>query len=321
VGLVKKPKKATIEFIEREINGMVAKPYRIMERLVATKRADLAEAQIGFAWRLGWKRDKDGLLKCGKCCKRNELDRNLSRFDFVILLNAEAWATFTDRQKERLIFHELEHAQIVTEDEMPKRDEKGRLVTRCKKHDIQDFRSVVEEYGWDEDLSDLAIKGIADADRPLLQMAEGSAKPGENPQSAIHNPQSEESADDAEPQIEDPFPDEDDGVDPATGTPGVYRIPIAGTKKMSFEAMITVHRDEDNHGWRYAWSADAGRHPRPAGDKSGVYPTSQIAAEEACKELVAWLEAIPEKQYGYGGAAITRVKQAVAKWIGAMPEA
>jgi hypothetical protein len=34
-----------------------------------------------------------------------------------------------------------------------------------------DFRSVVEKYGWNEDLQDLAEKGIADAERPLLAEA------------------------------------------------------------------------------------------------------------------------------------------------------
>lgn len=169
------PKKVKIKFVERQDDdGRVREPYAIMERLIATERADLAQARIGIAWREGWKRDKDGLLKCGQCKKRNELDRTLGEYDFVILLNREAWRGFDGRQRERLIFHELCHAEIETDangDE--KRDEAGRLVTRGRKHNIQEFREVVEKYGWDEDLSDLAQQNIADADRPLLAAAGG----------------------------------------------------------------------------------------------------------------------------------------------------
>lgn len=165
-----KPKKLTIEFLPREDStGQVREPYAIMERLIATERADLVQARIGIAWRIGWKRDKDGLLKCGQCKKRSELDRTLDAYDFVILLNKEAWPGFTPEQRERLIYHELCHAQIEIDDGGDeKRDEAGRLVIRGRKHDIQDFRDVVERYGWDQDLSDLAQRNIADADRPLL---------------------------------------------------------------------------------------------------------------------------------------------------------
>jgi len=169
-GRPSKPKKATIEFLPREDSaGQAREPYAIMERLIATERADLVQARIGIAWRIGWKRDKDGLLKCGQCKKRSELDRTLDAYDFVILLNKEAWPGFTAEQRERLIYHELCHAQIEVDDNGDeKRDEAGRLVIRGRKHDIQDFRDVVERYGWDEDLSDLAQRNIADADRPLL---------------------------------------------------------------------------------------------------------------------------------------------------------
>jgi hypothetical protein len=173
-GRPSKPKKATIEFLPREDSaGQAREPYAIMERLIATERADLVQARIGIAWRIGWKRDKDGLLKCGQCKKRSELDRTLDAYDFVILLNKEAWPGFTAEQRERLIYHELCHAQIEVDDNGDeKRDEAGRLVIRGRKHDIQDFRAVVERYGWDVDLSDLAQRNIADADRPLLAACE-----------------------------------------------------------------------------------------------------------------------------------------------------
>ena len=59
----------------------------------------------------------------------------------------------------------------------PKRDDRGRLVCRIKKHDFEEFRSVVEKYGLRDDLSKLAQAGINDSDRPLLtEMTKGKSK-------------------------------------------------------------------------------------------------------------------------------------------------
>lgn len=177
-GSGQKRKRVMVKFIERRIeaNQKVTEPYRIMEELIKTRRADLADVKIGIAWRAGWRPDADGRRVLGQCRKRGDLDRELDAWDFIILLNEDAWPTFSDRNKERLIFHELGHAQVVVDTNgQPKRDDRGRLVTRIRKHDIQDFRDVVEIYGWEEDLQDLAERGIADAARPLLAEAERKA--------------------------------------------------------------------------------------------------------------------------------------------------
>lgn len=174
-GSGKKRKAVLVKFIERRIetNQKVTEPYRIMEGIIKTRRADLKDVKIGIAWRLGWRPDADGRRILGQCRKRGDLDRELDEWDFIILLNEDAWPTFSEKQKERLIFHELGHAQVsVDTNGEPKRDDRGRLVCRIRKHDIQDFRDVVEIYGWEEDLQDLAERGIADAQRPLLAIAE-----------------------------------------------------------------------------------------------------------------------------------------------------
>jgi len=177
-GSGQKRKRVTVKFIQRRIEhtGNVTEPYRIMEELIKTRRADLADVKIGIAWRLGWRPDADGRRTLGQCRKRGDLDRELDEWDFIILLNEDAWPTFSEKQKERLIFHELGHAQLSLDTNgQPKRDDRGRIVCRIRKHDIQDFRDVVEVYGWEEDLQDLAEKGIADAERPLLAEAERKA--------------------------------------------------------------------------------------------------------------------------------------------------
>jgi len=167
----KKPKKATVELIERvrEADGQVREPYEIMEHLIASERADLIEAKIAIAWKMDWSPDADGQLTLGQCKKRNAIDRNLADYDFVILLNREAWPHFTPEQKARLIYHELTHAVLCTDDDGElKRDEQGRIETRIRKHNITEFREVVQRYGPDEDLSALVIASMADAQRPLL---------------------------------------------------------------------------------------------------------------------------------------------------------
>lgn len=174
-GSGQKRKRVTVKFIQRRVEhtGLITEPYRIMEEVIKTRRADLKDVKIGIAWRLGWRPDADGRRTLGCCRKRGDLDRELDTWDFIILLNEDAWPTFSDKQKERLIFHELGHAQLSLDSNgQPKRDDRGRLVCRIRKHDIEDFRDVVEIYGWKEDLQDLAERGIADAQRPLLAEAE-----------------------------------------------------------------------------------------------------------------------------------------------------
>lgn len=187
-GQPKQPKKVNVTFLPRcnEID-CVAEPYLIMEAIIAAERADLVQAKIGICWRSGWKQNRWGLLKLGQCKKRSELDRSLDEYDFVILLNAEAWRTFNGEQRTRLLYHELFHAVIeVDANGDEKRDAAGRLITATRPHDIQEFSAVVERYGWDEDLSGLAVAGLADAERPLLQAQKttgsgGDAQPNEEP--------------------------------------------------------------------------------------------------------------------------------------------
>jgi len=169
----KKPKAVKVQFIP--INneaGIMNQPYRIMARIVATDRADLVEATVGLLWHFGWKKDRYGLLKLGCCRKRSDADRELAAYDFVIELNSEAWHAMGEVERERLIRHELEHAQLEFDDNGDaKRDERGRLICHVRQHDVAEFRSILERYGLDDDLNKIAQAAIADAQRPLLKGA------------------------------------------------------------------------------------------------------------------------------------------------------
>jgi len=166
----KKRKKVTVQLLKRVHAGEVTEPYRLMEELRDRDHGHLADAKIGIAWRLGWRSDPDGHLRLGQCRKRTDLDRELDGFDFMLLLNKEAWPQLNDGQKRALIDHELCHAQIVIDsDGHPKRNDRDRLVCRIKKHDTEEFRAVVERHGlWTADLEQIARAAINDANRPLL---------------------------------------------------------------------------------------------------------------------------------------------------------
>lgn len=166
----KKRKKVTVQLLKRVHAGKVTEPYDIMEKLIERDRSDLLDVKIAIAWRVGWRADANGLLTLGRCRKRGDLDRELDKFDFVILLNKEAWATLDETQKKALVFHELCHAQIVIDaDGNPKQDDRDRIVCRIRKHDVEEFRAVTDKFGlWTQDLARLAQANINDSARPLL---------------------------------------------------------------------------------------------------------------------------------------------------------
>ena len=61
-------------------------------------------------------------------------------------------------------------------DGQPKRDDRDRVVCRIRKHDIEEFRAVVDKFGaWTQDLAATAQAAINDAKRPLLAAAENTA--------------------------------------------------------------------------------------------------------------------------------------------------
>lgn len=183
----KKRKKVTVRLLKRMHAGEVTEPYRIMEEMLKTEHGHLDGVKFAIAWRLGWRTDADNHMTLGKCRKRGDLDRELDAFDFVILLNDEAWPTLGTTEKRALIDHELCHAKVVVDaDGEPKQDDRGRLVCRIKKHDIEEFRAVVERHGlYTADLSALAQANINDAKRPLLQAIESGGKDGSNGGEAV----------------------------------------------------------------------------------------------------------------------------------------
>jgi hypothetical protein len=176
----KKRKKVTVQLLQRLHAGKVTEPYEIMERLLRTEHGHLKDAKIGIAWRMGWRADTDGHMRLGQCRKRGDLDRELDGYDFILMLNKEAWPGLNEKQKAALVDHELCHAQLSYDaDGHPKRNDRDRLVCRIKKHDTEEFRAVVDRHGlWTADLEQIARAAINDAKRPLLAVAERAGGDG-----------------------------------------------------------------------------------------------------------------------------------------------
>jgi hypothetical protein len=143
---------------EKRVSYQLIKPdtkdgepiYQLMNRTIEQHHEELTNARIVIAWNLAWKPDKDGRVILGKCKKASDLDRELSPYDFVILLRKEFWQhpQTTDAQRAALLDHELCHASVQLDAALePKRDERGRVVYRMRKHDIEEFSEILHRHG------------------------------------------------------------------------------------------------------------------------------------------------------------------------------
>lgn len=174
--LIKAPPKLVYTLLAREAHQPY---YAHVDHLVARFHEDLREAQIALAWCTSWKADVDGTVTLGKCKRASDLDRELAPYDFVILLN-EAFFTspsVSDEQRCALLDHELCHAAVRRDKEGDwKRDVKGRLLYRTRKHDLEEFSAVVERHGlWKHDLERFAQALRRYTGQPRLPIDEGTA--------------------------------------------------------------------------------------------------------------------------------------------------
>lgn len=169
----KKLKKINFEMIHEQDGKHRPEPYRIMDEVRDKWHDEIVTAKIALAWRISLKPDKDGHLILGKCIKASDLQRELVDYDFVILLNREVWTDpeFTLAQKKALMDHELCHAAMQTDSETgePIIDERERNVWRTRKHDIEEFGSVVAHHGcYKRDLERFAEALLKKRGMPLL---------------------------------------------------------------------------------------------------------------------------------------------------------
>ena len=147
-----KKKERKIFLIDRfSDDGKDRQVYSIMDDLIGKYHNHLAEAKIGIAWKMGWKANADGHTTLGQCKKGSDFDKTMHGYDFVILLNMGMVndADFTCEQLTALIDHELMHAAVAIDDNTGEVKEyaDGKPVYRIRKHDIEEFRDIIERHG------------------------------------------------------------------------------------------------------------------------------------------------------------------------------
>jgi hypothetical protein len=153
--------------------------YARLHALVTRHHDDLDAARIALAWCTSWRLDLDGHMVLGKCRRASELDRELQDFDFVILLNREFWQHENTSAivRDALLDHELCHATVkldpVTQD--PIKNDRGRIVYRIRKHDIEEFAVIPKRYGlWRHELDAFARACALALQHPRLPMESAS---------------------------------------------------------------------------------------------------------------------------------------------------
>lgn len=143
-------KKVAYHLIDRDT--VTGRPmYQQLRELVRAHHPHLEEARIALAFCTSWKQDVDGHTILGKMKKASELDRELAAFDFIMLLRRAFWEDLlvSREQKVAVMDHELCHGAPACDARTGEqlRDERGRLLWRIKKHDLEEFSEVVERHG------------------------------------------------------------------------------------------------------------------------------------------------------------------------------
>jgi len=146
-----KPAKVNFRLIERAQDLEESRSiYKLLDSLIEAHHDHLDSRRVAVAWRFGWIADPDGRLVLGQCKKASDLDRELHDFDFVILLNWDFWSSseVTEEQRAALMDHELCHASEKLDGDLePVFDIRGRKKFRIRKHDIEEFRCIVDRHG------------------------------------------------------------------------------------------------------------------------------------------------------------------------------
>ena len=134
--------------------------YGMMKKIRHHYHQGIRKAKIALMWLLKVKPDKDGHLLLGRCKKATDFQRELADFDFVILLNKEMWEhpKFGHKRQKALLDHELCHAFSVYDREGHRiKNVRDKYVFRTRKHDIEEFREIVERHGlYKADLEEFA---------------------------------------------------------------------------------------------------------------------------------------------------------------------
>lgn len=117
---------------------------KMAKKLIEKHHSHLVEARIKYLFRHGnWV--SKGEVVLGKAKLAAEDTRFLGEYDFVILINAEAWKTASLQTREALIDHELCHCICVYD----KQDNRKWSIIE---HDVTEFVQVIARHGLWQDV-------------------------------------------------------------------------------------------------------------------------------------------------------------------------
>lgn len=138
------PKAPPVPVVYEEHDGVAEVAHRLI-RLFPAKFGWTVNFRLGYVMVTGSKRRDDRRFDAmAKFRKTPPLYHGLSGFDAVVEVHAWAWSPLSAEQQEALIAHQLCHGSM---------SEKGTL--RVERHDLEEFRFVVREYGaWQPDIAE-----------------------------------------------------------------------------------------------------------------------------------------------------------------------
>lgn len=136
--LPKEPKAPVVYQESAEVRSVAER----LVRLYPVQFGWTASFRIGYVLVSGLKLNLDKREPWGKFKKVPPLYRGLTGLDVVVELVEDRWCRLAAEQQEALVAHELCHGSM---------SERGAL--RVEKHDLEEFRFVVAQWGaWDEDV-------------------------------------------------------------------------------------------------------------------------------------------------------------------------
>jgi hypothetical protein len=134
---------------------------RVGREMITQYHPDLEEANIGFLFRDTAQKSGDRVV-WGKASKVPDRLKPLLDYDFIIWIAEDLWeGELTEQQREALVDHELCHCGF---------NDNGKPVMR--RHDIEEFKCVVERHGiWTDELAAFAEVIEEALEQPALPLA------------------------------------------------------------------------------------------------------------------------------------------------------
>jgi hypothetical protein len=133
-------------------------PYMMIRAIIAGNLPDLVDVEIAVAYHNNMNADADGKVDLGKVQLLSDPARQICQKDAIIIINETWWVhhTTSDEMRKAMIHHQLMHIGVRKDDSGEvKKDEKGRVRLYTRKHNIEEFREVIQEHGLYVD--DLAV--------------------------------------------------------------------------------------------------------------------------------------------------------------------